>query len=128
MIISIILVEITTVETIFLGRFLEGICIGLYVSIGPIYLREIVARELRPQIMSVFSLCKVLGIVIAYSIENILEAVGYEYGWRILLGFNGVFCVLQALFVFLFVPDSPVEMVEKADFVEAKKNILRLYN
>jgi len=44
MIISIVLVEITTVYTLFIGRFLEGICIGLYVSIGIIYLREITAR------------------------------------------------------------------------------------
>lgn len=78
MMLSIVLVEIRTVETLFIGRFLEGVCIGLYVSIGPIYLREIVARELRPQIMSIFSLCKVLGIVIAYSLENIFDAVGYS--------------------------------------------------
>lgn len=78
MMVSIVLVEIRTVETLFIGRFLEGVCIGLYVSIGPIYLREIVARELRPQIMSIFSLCKVLGIVIAYSLENIFDAAGYS--------------------------------------------------
>jgi hypothetical protein len=35
---------------------------------------------------------------------------------------------VQVVLVFLFVPDSPVEMVEKADFLEAKRNILKLYN
>lgn len=44
MVISTILMEINTEYTIFIGRFLEGVCIGLYVSVGPIYLREIVAK------------------------------------------------------------------------------------
>jgi hypothetical protein len=78
--------------------------------------------------MSIFSLCKVLGIVFAYSLQNILDAVGFEGSWRILLGFNGVFCLIQALLVFFFIPDSPVEMVEKVDYVEARKTISALYN
>jgi len=39
MMLSIGLVQITTAETIFIGRFLEGVAAGLYVSVGPIYLR-----------------------------------------------------------------------------------------
>jgi hypothetical protein len=78
--------------------------------------------------MSIFSLSKVLGVVIAYSIEDIMNAVGYDLSWRVLLGFNGVFCVLQVIFVIFFVPNSPVEMVERADFAFAKEIILKLYN
>jgi predicted MFS family arabinose efflux permease len=37
--ISIFIVQITTPVTLFVGRFLEGICIGYYVSIAPIYLK-----------------------------------------------------------------------------------------
>lgn len=58
--------------------------------------------------MSIFSLCKVLGIVIAYSLQNIFEATGYEYGWRFLMGFNTFFCIIQVAIVFFFIPDSPV--------------------
>jgi predicted MFS family arabinose efflux permease len=68
MLISVGLVQITTIETLVIGRFLEGICVACYVSVGPIYLREIVARQLRPQVSAIFSLCKVIGIVIAYTI------------------------------------------------------------
>ena len=39
MLLSVGLIQITTAETIFIGRFLEGIAAGLYVSVGPIYLR-----------------------------------------------------------------------------------------
>ena len=36
---STLLIQITTVATLFLGRFIEGICIGYYISIAPIYLQ-----------------------------------------------------------------------------------------
>jgi len=36
---SITLVQFTTAATLFIGRFLEGMCVGYYVSIAPIYLK-----------------------------------------------------------------------------------------
>ena len=45
-----------------------------------------------------------------------------------MLGFNGVFCIMQALLVLFYVPESPIEMVEKMDFIEAKRIIAVLYN
>jgi predicted MFS family arabinose efflux permease len=39
LVLSILIVQITTPLTLFLGRFIEGICIGYYVSIAPIYLK-----------------------------------------------------------------------------------------
>lgn len=57
--------------------------------------------------MSVFSLCKVIGIVIAYSIEDIMNSAGFQYGFRVLLGFNGLFAILISSLI-IFVPDSPV--------------------
>jgi hypothetical protein len=56
----------------------------------------------------------VIGIVIAYTIEDIMIAADYyAYSWRILLGFPAAICALQVVLVFFFVPDSPVEMIEK---------------
>jgi hypothetical protein len=46
-----------------------------------------------------------------------MRAAGYTtYNWRILLSFNAVFCITQVILLFLFVPDSPYEMVEKSNF------------
>lgn len=39
LVISILIVQITTPLTLFVGRFIEGMCIGYYVSIAPIYLK-----------------------------------------------------------------------------------------
>jgi predicted MFS family arabinose efflux permease len=36
---AVVLVNITSFTTLVVGRFLEGICIGYYSAIAPIYLR-----------------------------------------------------------------------------------------
>lgn len=63
LIISIIIVQITTPVTLFLGRFLEGICVGYYVSIAPIYLKEISPKEMRSTTGTFFGLGKIIGVI-----------------------------------------------------------------
>ena len=41
---AIVLVNINIFATLLVGRFLEGICIGFYSAIAPIYLREIAPK------------------------------------------------------------------------------------
>ena len=41
---AIVLVNITTFYTLLIGRFIEGICIGFYSAIAPVYLREIAPK------------------------------------------------------------------------------------
>jgi MFS family permease len=41
---AIVLVNITTFPTFIAGRFIEGICIGYYTNICPIYLKEIAPK------------------------------------------------------------------------------------
>jgi MFS family permease len=41
---AIVLVNITTFYTLLLGRFIEGICIGFYSAIAPVYLKEIAPK------------------------------------------------------------------------------------
>ena len=41
---AIVLVNITTFYTLMLGRGLEGVCIGFYSAIAPIYLKEIAPK------------------------------------------------------------------------------------
>lgn len=43
-IIAVVLINITIFGTLIAGRFLEGICVGYYSAIAPIYLREIAPK------------------------------------------------------------------------------------
>ena len=69
LVISLIIVQITTPLSLLIGRFMEGICIGYYVSIAPIYLKEISPKELKSITGTFFSLGKILGIVLVVIIE-----------------------------------------------------------
>lgn len=41
---AIVLVNITTFYTLLLGRLIEGVCIGFYSAIAPVYLREMAPK------------------------------------------------------------------------------------
>lgn len=61
---AIILVNITTFGTLIGGRFIEGICVGYYTTIAPIYLKEIAPKELRRMLGLFFSFGKIVGVLI----------------------------------------------------------------
>lgn len=63
------LILVRNMYTIIIGRFVEGVAIGLYVSISPILLQEVTPKELRPKVMTMFGLSKSFGCVLA----NILQ-------------------------------------------------------
>jgi predicted MFS family arabinose efflux permease len=61
---AILLVQITTSTMLFIGRFLEGVCIGYYVSLAPIYLKEITPKSMKHITGSFFSLGKIIGVLL----------------------------------------------------------------
>ena len=61
---SILIVQISNPITLFVGRFMEGMCIGYYVYIAPIYLNEITPKELKSLTGSFLALGKVAGVLL----------------------------------------------------------------
>jgi MFS family permease len=59
------LVNITTFETLLAGRCIEGICMGCFTTIAPIYLKEIAPKELRRTLGLFFSLGRIIGVLAA---------------------------------------------------------------
>ncbi|KAL4715347.1 hypothetical protein ACJJTC_015118 [Scirpophaga incertulas] len=83
-----------------LGRFLTGVCVGLVLAPGQVYVSECCNPEIRGRLGSMPSIAMCLGILVSYVTGNWLN-------WRHLALFSGLFCV--ALFVFLLpLPESPV--------------------
>ena len=62
------LVQINTMETIIIGRFILGLCCGIYTAIAPQYIKEISPPKLRPLLGSLFSLGRTVGIVVCYAL------------------------------------------------------------
>ena len=98
--------------TIIIGRFVEGVAIGLYVSISPILLQEVTPKELRPRVMTMFGLSKSFGCVLANILQTIFIAVGWDNSSVLLLVLNGYIAVIQAVLYFFLIPNSPLNMIE----------------
>lgn len=108
---AIILVNITNFGILIAGRFIEGICVGYYTTIAPIYLKEIAPKELRGLLGLFFSFGKVVGVLFIIMLELIFDACPFDYGWRIILSTTAAFSILQAILIFFFGSNTPAEMI-----------------
>lgn len=64
--------------------------------------------------MTLFGLGKCFGVVLAYALQNIFIAAGFTANsYIVLLTFNGYLCIIQAVLFYFFVPQSPMQLVEK---------------
>lgn len=104
---AMVLVNITTFGTLIAGRLIEGICVGYYTTIAPIYLKEIAPKELRRMLGLFFSFGKIIGVLLVIVLELIFDAAPFEISWRIILSMTGVFSALQAILIFFFGSDTP---------------------
>lgn len=104
---AMVLVNITTFGTLIAGRFIEGICVGYYTTIAPIYLKEIAPKELRRMLGLFFSFGKIIGVLFVIILELIFDAAPFDISWRIILSMTGVFSALQAILIFFFGSDTP---------------------
>ena len=66
---AVALVNVTTFGALIAGRFIEGICIGFYTTIAPIYLKEISSSQMRSTLGLLFRLGRIMGILFAISLE-----------------------------------------------------------
>jgi SP family galactose:H+ symporter-like MFS transporter len=126
-IVAVILINITTFPTLIVGRFIEGVCIGYYCAIAPVYLKEIAPKELRKMLGLFFSFGKVVGVLVVIAMELIFDTLEVDLGWRVLLSMTAVFSLLQAVLIYFFGSDTPTEMIEKGQKEEAKKIIEEFY-
>ncbi|CAM6004647.1 unnamed protein product [Sphagnum balticum] len=117
---AIVLVNVTTFATLIVGRLIEGVCIGYYTAIAPVYLKEVAPKELRRLLGLFFSFGKIIGVLISIVLELSLEAAEVSISWRIILSMTAVFSSLQAILIFFFGTDTPMEMIEKGKLEEAR--------
>jgi SP family galactose:H+ symporter-like MFS transporter len=119
LVLSILIVQVTTPVTLFLGRFLEGVCIGYYVSIAPIYLKEISPKEMRAVIGTFFALGKIMGVLLVIILELWLG----DENWRILLSITAILACLQSIVLMIVGIDTPSEWIARSDLERARQSI-----
>ncbi|KAF8054411.1 hypothetical protein N665_1330s0006 [Sinapis alba] len=82
-----------------IGRFLQGISVGISSYLGPVYITEIAPRHLRGAASSLSQLSVGVGI-------SVLYALGTVIAWRDLAILGAIPCLMIVPILF-FIPESP---------------------
>jgi MFS transporter, SP family, arabinose:H+ symporter len=107
-------------------RFIGGLGVGASSVAAPMYISEIAPAHKRGKMVGMFQFNIVLGILIAYLSNYLLQNAG-PGAWRWMLGIEAV---PAAIFVglMLFVPRSPRWLVVKRGAIEEARAILHQIN
>lgn len=104
-------------------RFIGGLAVGASSVIGPMYIAEVSPSEWRGRFVAFFQFNIVLGIVIAYFTNFLLNGIANDWQWML-----GVMAIPALLFGILLntVPESPRWLVMKDRDDDARKVMQRL--
>ncbi len=97
-------------------RFIGGLGVGASSVAAPIYISEISTPENRGKLGGLYQFNLVLGILIAFISNYLLQGVGGANDWRWMLGIEAVPALLYTIMV-LSIPNSPrwLAIVKKED-------------
>ncbi len=112
------------VEIFMIFRFIGGLSIGASSVAAPLYISEIAPARQRGRLVALFQFNIVLGILIAYVSNYLLEGQGQE-DWRLMLGIVAIPSLLFTILM-LFVPESPRWLLLKRGQVEEARRILTI--
>jgi sugar porter (SP) family MFS transporter len=102
-------------------RLLGGFAIGASSVVAPMYISEIAPAKNRGKLVATFQFNIVFGILIAYLSNYLLQGVGGNNSWRLMLGVVAIPALIYSILVF-FVPESPRWLiVHKGDYNTARK-------
>ncbi|AHM62987.1 sugar transporter [Flammeovirgaceae bacterium 311] len=107
-------------------RFIGGVGVGASSIAAPIYISEISPAKDRGKMVAMFQFNIVLGILIAYLSNYLLQGAG-EGAWRWMLGVETIPALIFVLLV-LLVPKSPRWLVVKKGAIEEARKVLHQLN
>jgi MFS transporter, SP family, arabinose:H+ symporter len=102
-------------------RLLGGFAIGASSVVAPMYISEIAPAKNRGKLVATFQFNIVFGILMAYLSNYLLQGVGGNDSWRLMLGIVAIPALVYSILV-LFIPESPRWLiVHKGDYNTARK-------
>jgi len=104
-----------------LFRVLGGLAIGASSVVAPMYITEIAPAKNRGKLVATFQFNIVFGILVAYLSNYLLQGVGGDDSWRLMLVMVAIPALIYCILVF-FVPESPRWLiVHRGDYDTARK-------
>src|SRR5688572_17254178 len=107
-------------------RFIGGLGIGCSSVTAPMYISELSPASHRGRFVAMFQFNVVLGILIAFLSNYLLQDIG-ENSWRWMLGVQA-FPAAIFLVLILFLPESPRWLIVKKGLYEDAKETLKKIN
>jgi len=89
-----ILASSTTVVQLIIGRVVTGVGNGMNSSTAPVYLSECSPASIRGAFLTLQGTVTILGVVIAYWLDDGTNYSSTSFQWRFPLSFQAVFAVL----------------------------------
>lgn len=100
-----------TLSTFVAARLIGGIGVGAASMLSPLYITELAPAHIRGRLVSLYQLAIVLGILIIFFVNLLIQNAGdetwnVELGWRYMFGSEIIPSLLFLISMF-FVPESP---------------------
>ena len=119
-----------TLDNYVLARLLGGVAIGAVSVISPLYIAEVAPGRVRGQLVSLYQLAIVSGILVVFFVNLLIQRQGSAewnaaYGWRWMFGS----LTLPALLLFglsLLIPESPRWLLKVGRPDEAQRILERV--
>lgn len=111
-----------SILTLYIGRLIVGVAIGIASYTAPLYISEVSPAEYRGMLVSLNQLAITLGIMMAYVVDAAFANSG---AWRWMFGV-GVIPALILFFGMLFLPKSPRWLLYNGYFESARKTLQKI--
>jgi MFS transporter, SP family, arabinose:H+ symporter len=108
-------------------RFLGGLGVGCSSVTAPMYISELAPASHRGRLVAMFQFNVVLGILIAFLSNYLLQDIGGDHAWRWMLGVQA-FPSLLFLITILFLPESPRWLITNKNDADGAELIFRMIN
>lgn len=115
---AIVIAAASSVDDLYVGRFIVGTASALSAIADLPYLTEISPPLLRGRLTSAYEMLVVVGILFSFIMN--LALVEVDGGWRWMFGLPAIFAGMQSLLM-LSLPESPKWLLEKGDMQGARQ-------
>ncbi|KAL6217910.1 hypothetical protein ACLB2K_011127 [Fragaria x ananassa] len=113
------------VYILLLARLLDGLGIGLAVTLVPLYISETAPPEIRGSLNTLPQFAGSGGMFLSYCMVFVLSLTEAP-SWRLMLGVLSIPSLVYFALTVFFLPESPRWLVSKGRMLEAKKVLQRL--
>lgn len=110
------ILQINNIYVLLVCRAFQGIFVGYYMSIVPIYINELAPKQIVGSFGVFAQLFVVFGIIISYGIGLIMQKTNVSafVFYRIMVSINAVLIVGQSILLLVgYVPESPNSLIKK---------------